>query len=86
MENGGTLKVTTGVENARVVCIITDTGCGIDHKYASRVFDPYFTTKNDGTGLGLALSAKIMEEHGGTIEFESTAGQGTTVKVGLPAH
>jgi two-component system sensor histidine kinase HydH len=86
MENGGTLKVTTGVENANVVCTIADTGCGIDHKYASRVFDPYFTTKNDGTGLGLALSAKIMEEHGGTIEFESTAGQGTTVKVGLPAH
>jgi len=86
MENGGTLRVATGVENARVVCTITDTGCGIDHKYTSRVFDPYFTTKNDGTGLGLALSAKIMEEHGGTIEFESTAGKGTTVKVGLPVH
>jgi two-component system, NtrC family, sensor histidine kinase HydH len=86
MESGGTLRVTAGVEGARVVCTITDTGCGIDHKYASRVFDPYFTTKNDGTGLGLALSAKIMEEHGGTIEFESIAGQGTTVKVGLPAH
>jgi two-component system, NtrC family, sensor histidine kinase HydH len=86
MENGGTLRVTTGVENARVVCTITDTGCGIDHKYTSRVFDPYFTTKNDGTGLGLALSAKIMEEHGGTIEFESAAGKGTNVKVGLPAH
>jgi two-component system, NtrC family, sensor histidine kinase HydH len=86
MEEGGTLRVMTGVENGRVVCTITDTGCGIDHKYVSRVFDPYFTTKNDGTGLGLAMSAKIMEEHGGTIGFESAAGKGTTVKVGLPAH
>jgi two-component system, NtrC family, sensor histidine kinase HydH len=86
MEDGGVLRVATSVENDSVICTIEDTGCGIDNTYASRVFDPYFTTKNDGTGLGLAMSAKIMEEHGGTIEFESEAGKGTTVKVGLPAH
>jgi two-component system, NtrC family, sensor histidine kinase HydH len=86
MENGGVLSIKTGAENARVICIIEDTGCGIDPKYASKVFDPYFTTKNDGTGLGLAMSAKIIEEHGGTIEFESTSGKGTIVKVELPAY
>jgi two-component system, NtrC family, sensor histidine kinase HydH len=86
MENGGVLSVRTSVENARVICTITDTGCGIDPQYTSRVFDPYFTTKNDGTGLGLAMSAKIMEEHGGTIEFASIAGSGTIVKVGLPVY
>jgi two-component system sensor histidine kinase HydH len=86
MENGGVLSIKTSVENARVICIIADTGCGIDPKYSSKVFDPYFTTKNDGTGLGLAMSAKIIEEHGGTIEFESTAGKGTIVKVGLPVY
>jgi two-component system, NtrC family, sensor histidine kinase HydH len=86
MENGGILKIKISVENGAVICTVTDTGCGIDHIFASRVFDPYFTTKNEGTGLGLAMSAKIMEEHGGTIEFESAAGKGTTVKVGLTAH
>lgn len=86
MENGGTLSVKTFLEEASVICSISDTGCGIDPQYTSRVFDPYFTTKNNGTGLGLALSAKIMEEHGGSIEFESSAGNGTTVRVGLPAQ
>ena len=86
METGGVLSVRTSLENARVICTITDTGCGIDPQYTSRVFDPYFTTKNDGTGLGLAMSAKIMEEHGGIIEFASIAGSGTIVKVGLPAY
>ncbi len=86
MENGGVLRIKISVENARVICTIADTGCGIDPQYISRVFDPYFTTKNDGTGLGLAMSAKIIEEHGGTIEFESTAGKGTIVKVGLPVY
>ena len=86
MENGGFLRIKISVENARVICTIADTGCGIDPQYISRVFDPYFTTKNDGTGLGLAMSAKIIEEHGGTIEFESTAGKGTIVKVGLPVY
>jgi len=84
MENGGLLKVKTCYENDSIICSITDTGCGIDPQYTSRVFDPYFTTKNNGTGLGLSLSAKIMEEHGGSIEFESSAGKGTIVKVGLP--
>ncbi len=86
MENGGLLRIKTCLENAYVICSITDTGCGIDPQYTSKVFDPYFTTKNNGTGLGLALSAKIMEEHGGSIEFESSAGKGTTVRVGLPAY
>ncbi len=86
MENGGFLRVTASLENDFVICTITDSGCGIDPQYTSKVFDPYFTTKNNGTGLGLALSAKIMEEHGGNIEFESSAGKGTTVNVGLPVH
>ena len=86
MEKGGVLSLRTSVENGCVICSIRDTGCGIDPQYTSRVFDPYFTTKSDGTGLGLAMSAKIMEEHGGTIEFASVAGSGTIVKVGLPAY
>ena len=63
---------------------ITDTGCGIAPENQARVFDPYFTTKPEGTGLGLAMSAKIIEEHGGVIGIESEEGSGTTVRVELP--
>jgi signal transduction histidine kinase len=50
-----------------------------------RVFDPYFSTKDSGTGLGLPIAKKIIEEHGGTIRLESRPGAGTTVTVELPA-
>ncbi len=84
MPEGGTLTVTSGKEGANVVCRIKDTGCGLEQQYTSRVFDPYFTTKSDGTGLGLAMSAKIIDEHGGTISFSSAKGIGTTVIVVFP--
>jgi signal transduction histidine kinase len=63
---------------------VKDTGCGVAKENLSRVFDPYFTTKPDGTGLGLAMSVKIIEEHGGTISFQSDCDSGTTVTVILP--
>ncbi len=84
MVEGGELTVRTRFEGGKVICSIEDTGCGLGQEYESKVFDPYFTTKSDGTGLGLAMSAKIIDEHGGAIEFRSTAGVGTTVTVKLP--
>ncbi len=84
MPGGGTLTVTAEIVAGRAICWVQDTGCGLNQKYASKVFDPYFTTKSDGTGLGLAMSAKIVEEHGGSIEFTSSADVGTTVTVKLP--
>jgi len=90
MENGGSLKITINREDGRegenVICEIEDTGCGLDEEYVAKVFDPYFTTKSNGTGLGLAMSAKIVEEHAGSMEFRSTLGQGTVVRVYLPAY
>lgn len=84
MEQGGMLKIHTFTHNGEVVCRVEDTGCGLGEDSQPKVFDPYFTTKPDGTGLGLAMSAKIVEEHGGTIEFQSEKGVGTVVTVRLP--
>lgn len=84
MDNGGLLRVHTRVEEGNLICKIEDSGCGIDAEILPRVFDPYVTTKSDGTGLGLAMSAKIIEEHEGSIVITSTSGQGTTVRLSLP--
>jgi len=61
-----------------------DTGCGIASDDLPRVFEPYFTTKEVGIGLGLALTKKIVEEHGGSIALNSALGEGTTVRIRLP--
>ncbi|MDP3478959.1 MAG: ATP-binding protein [Desulfoprunum sp.] len=84
MQEGGELNIATSLEEKSVVCLVEDTGCGIDARLLARVFDPYVTSKSDGTGLGLAMSAKIIEEHEGKIEIKSVSGHGTTVKVSLP--
>lgn len=71
----------------KMVCIsITDTGVGIKPEHLSRVFDPYFTTKSNGNGLGLASAYSIVKKHEGDITVESVVGHGTTFRVYLPAH
>ena len=71
----------------QIIVEVTDSGCGIAAERISRVFDPFFTTKPPGigTGLGLALCAEIVAQHCGTIEVESTQGQGSVFRVVLPA-
>lgn len=88
MEEGGTLTVTlTRLEQGEGVELrITDTGSGIAPELVSQVFYPYFTTKQSGTGIGLAISQKIILDHGGSIDMESESGKGTTVIIRLPAH
>lgn len=70
--------------NRRVRIEIEDTGGGIPVAHSERVFNPFFTTKEGGTGLGLALSHKIVEDHGGTIDFRSVPGAGTAFRIVLP--
>ena len=67
-----------------MVIEISDTGPGIRPDDADRLFNPFFTTKERGTGLGLAVTHKIVEDHGGVIDFQSVAGVGTTFRIVLP--
>jgi two-component system sensor histidine kinase HydH len=84
MHDGGELIIGLKEEAGVVVCTIEDTGTGVSEENLSKVFDPYFTTKSDGTGLGLALSAKIVEEHGGSIALENRRPEGVRVTIRLP--
>lgn len=85
MEHGGSLDIQVASEGGNVTFTVKDSGCGVNKEDLPRVFDPYFTTKPQGTGLGLAMSVKIIEEHGGTITFQSEPDKGATVVVILPA-
>ena len=64
---------------------ISDTGTGIAAENMAHLFEPFFTTKRNGTGLGLAVTRRIIEEHNGTIHVDSEPGKGTTFTVLLPA-
>ncbi len=84
MEQGGKLTVRTEIRQQAMIISVRDTGVGIPPENLGRIFDPYFTTKSDGTGLGLAMSAKIIEEHGGHMEVSSVSGEWTEFRVVLP--
>ena len=62
-----------------------DTGKGIPPEVRKRLFDPFFTTKEAGTGLGLSIAARIVEKHGGALEYQTQPGHGTTFGIVLPA-
>jgi len=87
MQGEGVLRIESGVEGqkASVFVSISDNGCGIPEANLARIFDPFFSTKeNKGTGLGLSVSYGIIEKHGGTIDVESELGVGTTFTIRLP--
>jgi two-component system sensor histidine kinase HydH len=85
MDKGGTLTVAVLPHEGRMVRIdVSDTGKGIDEKDIARIFDPYFTTRSSGTGIGLAIVYKIMEAHDGEIRVISELEKGTTVSIFLP--
>ena len=84
MPQGGKIDVSTTIANKNVIFTVTDTGMGIPQNALEKIFDPLYTTKINGTGLGLTVSRSIVEEHGGTIEVESEENKGTTFTIRLP--
>jgi two-component system, NtrC family, sensor histidine kinase HydH len=84
MKNGGNLIIKILLEKDHIIVTITDTGAGIEQIDLPRIYDPYFTSKPAGTGLGLAVVQKIMEAHGGTINVESVIDRGTSVRLQFP--
>jgi signal transduction histidine kinase len=84
MPNGGTLTISAQSEAGWVKLSIADTGVGMASETMEKVFEPLFTTKAKGIGLGLAVSKNLVEVNGGTIEVESREGQGTTFTLNLP--
>jgi len=84
MENGGELTVTAEAVTGGIAIAFRDTGHGVSPANLDRVFQPFFTTKHRGSGLGLPIVKKIIEAHRGSIEIESTEGQGTEAKLRLP--
>jgi len=84
MTKGGTLTLQSG-EGAEAVWVsVGDTGGGIPQEQINRIFEPFYTTKKKGTGLGLMIVQRIVRAHGGRIELESHVGRGTTFRIWLP--
>lgn len=83
MRNGGDLVVSATLRDKRVDIAVKDTGAGIPESVRARIFDPYFTTKSDGAGMGLAICDKIVQQHGGEFECE-TSPNGTLFHILLP--
>jgi len=85
MPRGGTLEINVNRDNGFVDVIVADTGCGIAAEHRDKIFQPLFTTKQKGIGLGLAVSKKIVEANDGQIDFHSEVGQGTQFRLRFPA-
>ena len=84
MKRPGILRIRTDMDGTHVLISFTDTGGGISAENLSHVFEPYFTTKSSGTGLGLLIVRRIVREHGGELLIQSNEGKGLTLTIRLP--
>ena len=84
MKRRGILRIHTDMNDTQVLISFVDTGGGMSAEDLSRVFEPYFTTKPSGTGLGLLIVRRIVREHGGELSIESSEGKGLTLTIRLP--
>jgi signal transduction histidine kinase len=82
---GGIIRVKTWLERGMIHIEIIDNGSGIPHEMMNKIFTPFFTTKENGSGLGLTLAHRIVRDHGGTISVKSAKGEGAVFHVSLPA-
>jgi signal transduction histidine kinase len=88
MREGGTLTVQTGFEVSEdaIEIQISDTGRGMDREQMENIFLPFFTTKPKGSGLGLPITKRLIEQHGGSLRVESVVGKGSTFTITLPVR
>jgi len=86
LENGGEIKVKLAETKDDCHIIIQDNGNGISKELVSKLGQPFFTTKEKGTGLGLMVCKRIIEDHKGKVEIESEEGIGTTFHIYIPKH
>ena len=84
MPDGGTLTISAVTKDDELQISISDTGIGIPEELLAKIFEPYFTTKESGTGLGLTITFKIIKEHNGEITVESKPSKGSTFTIHLP--
>jgi signal transduction histidine kinase len=84
MSEGGQLTITARRDDVMVVTEIRDTGSGIPKDVQEKIFELYFTTKTDGSGIGLAQTYQVMQWHYGTVDFETREGEGTTFRLRMP--
>ena len=86
MPEGGTINVSTVIENQWLHVEVADTGIGISDEDIDKLFDAFFSSKSTGSGLGLTVSAQIINNHGGTIEVKRREPQGASFIIRLPLH
>jgi two-component system sensor histidine kinase HydH len=84
MPDGGQLVVRSIAEGGNVAIHLIDTGCGMDDRTLSKMFEAFFSTKPNGSGLGLPTTEKIIAAHGGRIRVQSEVGRGTQITIELP--
>lgn len=86
IDNEGVVELKTKVFNGKYIIMVKDNGAGMDKETSLKIGTAFYTTKKNGTGLGVCFSKEIIEKHGGTMEYISKLGKGTTVKITLPIH
>ena len=86
MTTGGVLTLQTGETSDGVWVSVADTGGGVPQEQINRIFEPFYTTKKKGSGLGLMIVQRIVSAHNGRVEVESNVGRGATFRVWLPLH
>ncbi|MGO4301687.1 PAS domain-containing hybrid sensor histidine kinase/response regulator [Leifsonia sp. RAF41] len=85
MPDGGVLTISASERDGVIRLAVGDTGCGMDEATTAHILEPFFTTKESGTGLGLPTSAAIVKAHGGELDIQTTVGAGTTIGFDVPA-
>jgi signal transduction histidine kinase len=83
-KKAGVLRIKEEIVDDAFVLTISDNGKGVKPEDLEKIFEPFFSTKQDGLGLGLPMTRRVMEEHGGKVELHSVFGEGSEVRLTLP--